>query len=425
MSNFSNFSLKDQQRIADDASSFDKGRGKVHGLGFKISAEVSSTTSSSSSRVGKPNPYLSSENENPVWSAGNATSNDNYLATKSNISGCGAGRRPMAIDFFGDVESMNSSNIPILKVSSEAPFIDRNNSSNNFNSSYSNINSINSNSSSNSINSDINSNHNNSNSISNSNIQHDVTRPNYDGEFYKRDDESNNKTDGTAAGGGKIHYSSSRPIFKRIKAGDDVQALYKVDYKYYPAIVKSVIHGGFTSANYDVEYIGYNECGNVSWRELRENEALVEENDDNMFIETSKAIEVSSALDSYLKKDSFGRDRGLRTMNKSNGGGKLTESKYKSDLELYQEHEQNDASLDRFGRHIGYRRQDTVAIVHVVPDDPSLKYGRKFENLLGSSKNDQYSEKFRDVMSYISINSVNDIVAEDFLLEYQGKWSKV
>ena len=99
------------------------------------------------------------------------------------------------------------------------------------------------------------------------------------------------------------------------------------------------------------------------------------------------------------------------------------------------EQEQSGATLDKFGRKISNRSQDKK-LVHVFPEDISLKYDRKFENLLSVSSSSisgnsyvygdaQCGEKISDVMSYININSVNDVVAEDFLLEFQGKWSKV
>ncbi len=133
------------------------------------------------------------------------------------------------------------------------------------------------------------------------------------------------------------HDTVSEPIYKRLQVGDSIMALYRGDGNYYLAVVRAVIHGGYWSANYDVEYEGYGgEMGNVSWQEVQElskdnrnsnsssssssvymeGEMGEDENDGE-----SKAVgeegdrkrgrggEIDSAIvERFMRRDAFGRD---------------------------------------------------------------------------------------------------------------------
>lgn len=62
---------------------------------------------------------------------------------------------------------------------------------------------------------------------------------------------------------------SDQPIYKRLKAGDRIQALYKGDGKHYFATIKSVTHKGYSSAKYDVIFEGYtNNVETISWKDI-------------------------------------------------------------------------------------------------------------------------------------------------------------
>lgn len=65
------------------------------------------------------------------------------------------------------------------------------------------------------------------------------------------------------------HIIENGPIYLTLKVGDDVQAEYKNDGRFYDAKIMRVIHGGYSSAEYDVMFDGFNDVENLSWRKIR------------------------------------------------------------------------------------------------------------------------------------------------------------
>ena len=60
------------------------------------------------------------------------------------------------------------------------------------------------------------------------------------------------------------------PLYKSLKVGDSVNAKYS-DGKYYLAKIRAVIHGGYSCAKYDVEYINFksSHLQNLSWKDIK------------------------------------------------------------------------------------------------------------------------------------------------------------
>jgi hypothetical protein len=58
------------------------------------------------------------------------------------------------------------------------------------------------------------------------------------------------------------------PMFKRLKSRDRVMARYSADNQYYPAVVRAVMHGGFSSAQYDVLFDGFQELYTLGWADI-------------------------------------------------------------------------------------------------------------------------------------------------------------
>eukprot|EP01038_Epipyxis_sp_PR26KG_P009144 gene9144-12333_t len=62
--------------------------------------------------------------------------------------------------------------------------------------------------------------------------------------------------------------TSNLPLYKILKSKDHIIAQYS-DGNYYPAIIKSVIHGGYLSAAYDIIFDGYSTIENISWKDVK------------------------------------------------------------------------------------------------------------------------------------------------------------
>jgi hypothetical protein len=63
------------------------------------------------------------------------------------------------------------------------------------------------------------------------------------------------RAEAEAAGGAAVSESArerGRPVHERVQLGDEVEALYRDDGGWYPAVVISVTHGGYTNAEYKV-----------------------------------------------------------------------------------------------------------------------------------------------------------------------------
>jgi hypothetical protein len=93
------------------------------------------------------------------------------------------------------------------------------------------------------------------------------------------------------------------PMYKSLQVNDLVLSRYS-DGKYYQAVIKSVTHSGYPSAQYDVEYINYsNERQTVSWKNLLPSPSKEEEETNSL--SGNKRRRLSS--DPF--KDEYGRDR--------------------------------------------------------------------------------------------------------------------
>jgi hypothetical protein len=93
---------------------------------------------------------------------------------------------------------------------------------------------------------------------------------------------------------------TKQPLYMLLKVGDSVLSRYS-NGNYYQAVVKSVTHGGYPSAQYDVEYPNYfNERQTVSWKNL-----LPTEEDETKRLSGNKRSRISSDP----LKDEYGRDR--------------------------------------------------------------------------------------------------------------------
>lgn len=58
------------------------------------------------------------------------------------------------------------------------------------------------------------------------------------------------------------------PVYKKLKAGQRIFACYEKDGKTYPAVIKSVIHGGYSCAKCDVIFDGYEGIETIDWRNV-------------------------------------------------------------------------------------------------------------------------------------------------------------
>lgn len=106
----------------------------------------------------------------------------------------------------------------------------------------------------------------------------------------------------------ELQPSEDIPLYKRLKTGDSVQVKYSGDGKYYAALVKSVVHKGFASAKYDVEFKGYTGAAaieTVSWRDI----VLVPVGVADEVEKVSKGVGMRDAV--LVGVDAFGRDRSL------------------------------------------------------------------------------------------------------------------
>jgi hypothetical protein len=95
--------------------------------------------------------------------------------------------------------------------------------------------------------------------------------------------------------------SDDVPIYKSLKVGDVVQALFRQDGKYYEADVLAVVHGGYPSAKYDIKFKGYSEVVSVSWRDIITPEKEVSRDE-------IRRAEVGQESESGTKLDEFGRE---------------------------------------------------------------------------------------------------------------------
>lgn len=103
----------------------------------------------------------------------------------------------------------------------------------------------------------------------------------------------------------------SLPLFKRLKAGDRVMAKYSLDGKYYEASIKKVVHKGYPSAQYDVQYTNYDTIEAVSWRDVFELE------DEERYEESPSAMEESKPGIAAGNVDAFGRDLSMISSKKA------------------------------------------------------------------------------------------------------------
>ena len=97
-----------------------------------------------------------------------------------------------------------------------------------------------------------------------------------------------------------------KPLYQVLKVNDLVFSRYS-DGKYYQAVIKSVTHGGYPSALYDIEYLNYsNERQTVSWKHLLPSLSEDKESEETM---SSLNGNKRRRLSSDPSKDEYGRDR--------------------------------------------------------------------------------------------------------------------
>ena len=71
--------------------------------------------------------------------------------------------------------------------------------------------------------------------------------------------------------------STDAPLYKRLAVGDTVYAFFAEDGQFHKANIISVMHGGYHSAQYDVQYHGYPDKTTLSWTDLQPFSDLREE----------------------------------------------------------------------------------------------------------------------------------------------------
>ena len=59
-----------------------------------------------------------------------------------------------------------------------------------------------------------------------------------------------------------------RPLFTRLRVGQEVRARYSEDQLYYDAVITQVIHGGFSNAMYTVRYSAFGNEESRSWKDI-------------------------------------------------------------------------------------------------------------------------------------------------------------
>jgi hypothetical protein len=74
--------------------------------------------------------------------------------------------------------------------------------------------------------------------------------------------------------------TADAPLYKRFKVGDTVIAYFAGDGQFHKADIVSVMHGGYHSAQYDVQYHGYTEKATLSWTDMKPYSDLREEEEE-------------------------------------------------------------------------------------------------------------------------------------------------
>ena len=111
-------------------------------------------------------------------------------------------------------------------------------------------------------------------------------------------DEGHNSSVETAATG-------TLPLYKKTRVGDRVKARYE-DGKFYDAEVVAVVHGGYTSAKFDIKFNGYTDVVCVSWRDVLQADDSTEEK--NLVGREVSTVESAVAPAKKAGVDEFGRE---------------------------------------------------------------------------------------------------------------------
>ena len=120
---------------------------------------------------------------------------------------------------------------------------------------------------------------------------------------------------------------ASLPLFKRLKAGDRVEAKWSKDGAWYEGIVRATMHSGYPNMRAEVTFSGYGNVDEVSWRDVHllspaasEAGGSGDDDDDGGSVRSSPSIHRGRPVDSRSPSPSPGAARGARRRDDGGGG---------------------------------------------------------------------------------------------------------